>query len=140
MATPAPEPKTQAYSAVARKVTTALCYLFAVGVALQVFTIGMVFLGGQVRYLEVHRTVGMWLGVVAILTIVGSLVARTSWRVALSAFVLLTLYVLQYTLIDARNGPFVRAFHAVNALLLFWLALDLGRQLTSFRTVSRPGA
>ena len=100
-------------------------WLYAVGVVLQVFCIGMVFLAGQGQWLEVHRTIGHSVGLPAIVALLSAVVARLPRQLLLAALGLVLLHGLQYAFVGAANGSFLRAFHAVDAVLLFWLATYL---------------
>ena len=110
----------------ARWLLVAVCWLYAVGVAAQVFAVGMVFLAGQGGWLEVHRTTGHALGLFAIAAPLAGLFGRVPRPLLAASFGLFVLHGLQYALIE--SGTFVRAFHAVNAVLLFWLAVSLGHR------------
>ena len=127
--------KRQGYVGAARWAFVAACWLYAAGVVLQVFCIGMVFLAGQGQYLEVHRAVGHGVGTFAILALLGGLFSKLPRKLLMGAFGLVLLHGLQYAFIGA-GGSFVRAFHAVNAVLLFWLAASLAQQA---RRVLRQG-
>ncbi len=118
----------QGYVRVARWSFVTACWLYAVGVTLQVFCIGMVFLAGQGGWLGLHRTVGHSIGFFAILALLSGLFARLPWRLLMGALGLFLLHGLQYAFLEASGGSFVRAFHAVDAVLLFWLAMSLAQQ------------
>lgn len=103
------------------------CWFYAVGVVSQVFFIGMVFLVGQGQWLETHRAIGHSIGLLAILASLSALVARLPWSLLIAALALVLLHGLQYAFIEATGSSFLRAFHAVGAVLLFWLAAYLGQ-------------
>ena len=115
---------------VARWSLVAACRLFAGGVAFQVFCVGMVLLAGQGAWLEVHRSAGSALGLLVFLALASAFAARLPRRLLAAAAGLFLLYGLQFAFVGAPGGSFVRAFHAVNAVALFWLATYLGRKVS----------
>lgn len=124
----------RAYVSLARWVLIASCWLYAGGVVLQVFAVGMVFLSGQGGWLETHRMVGHGLGLVAVAAPLAGFFGRLPRSMLVASFGLFVLHGLQYAFIE--SGTFVRAFHAVNAVLLFWLAVYLGQVV--LRSLRRP--
>ena len=137
MPTQALKEEHRAYVSAARWAVVASSWLYAGGVVLQVFCIGMVLLAGQGAWLETHRLVGHWIGLAAILALVNGLAARLPWPYLALAGGLVVLHGLQYAFIGAAGGSFVRAFHAANAVILFWLAVHLGQRVSGLlrRTV-----
>ena len=100
----------------ARWVYLAPAWLFAFGVAAQVFAIGMVVLGGRAQWLEYHQAVGISIGLLPILTLLSTLFARLPRTLVLGSAALLLLYAAQYVFIEVpAPTSFLRAFHAVNA-------------------------
>lgn len=133
------KPSRPAYVQAARWAFVALCWLYAAGVAAQLFGVGMVFLAGQGAWLEVHRTVGHLIGFATPLALVSAFVARLPWPLLALTFGLIVLHGLQYTFIE--SGGVVRALHALNALVLFGLAAYLGgRVFGLLREVEEPSA
>lgn len=117
----------RSFTGAARWLFVAVCWLYAAGVAAQVYAIGMVFLAGQGGWLEVHRTTGHALGLFAIVAPLAGLLGRLPRPLLAAAFGLFVLHGLQYAFVE--SGGLVRAFHAVNAVLLFWLAASLGQRV-----------
>jgi hypothetical protein len=117
-----------------------LALLFVGTIVLQVFFAGATLLV-EARYLIDHRALGEAMWPLPVLMIVLSLTARLQKRFVLLSVLLLVLYVMQYAVIHVfptLGMPIVfRALHAVNALLMFWVALHLAR---STWRVLRPEA
>jgi hypothetical protein len=117
-----------------------LALLFVGAVILQVFFAGATLLV-DARHLIDHRSLGEAIWPLPVLMIALSLIARLRKRFVLLSVLLLVLYVMQYAIIHvfpSLGMPTVfRALHAVNALLLFWIALHLAK--SSWR-VLRPEA
>lgn len=107
-----------------------LALLFVGAVVLQVFFAGATLLV-DARHLIDHRALGEAMWPLPVLMIAISLIARLGKRSALLSVLLLVLYVMQYAIIHVfptLGLPTVfRALHAVNALLLFWVALHLAK-------------
>lgn len=109
-----------------------LAWLLAAWVVFQVFAIGMVFMAGQGSWLEIHELTGYSFGLPLIALIIVSFIARLSWRVRIATMVIFVLYGLQYTFVG--GGPtFLRAFHAVNALAIFFTATTLAQHVGRIR-------
>jgi hypothetical protein len=103
--------------------TVAVAWLFAAGVALQVFLAGIGTFDNPARWVD-HVHVGQWIGSLTILLLILAVVGRASRLViALSALVLV-LYGMQYPLANTDVGS-MAALHAVNALALFWLSMEI---------------
>jgi hypothetical protein len=103
--------------------------LFVGGVVLQVFFAGLGVLVHP-RYVGLHVTWGhtiQWLPLVLLLT--GG-IGRLPRRQQALNVLLLGVFALQYVFLGSLAqvlGPTVRALHAVNALTLFWLSVQLTR-------------
>ena len=110
-------------------------WLFAAGVTAQVFAIGMVLLGGQGQWLEHHQTLGLAMSLLPLLTLLSTPFAKLPRTLVLGAGALFLLYIAQYLLVVVpAPTSAVRAFHAVNAPIMFYLAGFLGyRVLTLLR-------
>jgi hypothetical protein len=121
METMSAQPTSRTY-AVAHWIFVALAWLFVAGVVIQLFSIGMIFLAGQGVWLEHHRIIGHSVGLFVLALPIVALVGRMSRRVLLASLALLILYILQYAFAAAAGGSILRAFHAVNALAIFWTA------------------
>jgi hypothetical protein len=102
-------------------------WLFALGVAVQVFLAGMATFGNPLRWAD-HVTFGQWIGTFTILLVIFAVLGRLGWMaIALSVAVLL-LYGMQFSLANIDSST-VGALHAVNALALFWLSTHLGQRV-----------
>ena len=113
----------------ARWVYLVTVWLFALGTVVQVFAIGMVVLGGQGQWLEHHQTIGIGMGLLPVFTLLSTLFAKLSRTFVLGSAALLLLYAAQYVLVEVPAPTSVlRAFHAVNAPVLFYLAILLGQK------------
>ena len=107
----------------------ATVWLFSLGVAVQVFAIGMVLLGGRGQWLEHHQTLGLAMSLLPLLTLLSTPFAKLPRTLVLGAAALFLLYIVQYLLVVVPTPTSVlRAFHAVNAPVLFYLAILLGQR------------
>jgi hypothetical protein len=99
----------------------------------------MVVLAGQGIWLAHHVAIGHLIGIVTLALPILVLMARLPRPIFFVAIGLVLLYVLQYAFVNADGGSYWRAFHAVNAPLLFVSTLYLGwRTYTFTRRSSRP--
>jgi hypothetical protein len=110
----------------ARIAVVALAWLFAAGVVVQVFLVGLT-LFESADFLEDHKTLGGWLGLIPITLILVALVGRLPVRLIVMAAVLLVLYGVQYLLANIDEG-YVAALHPVNTFVLFGVSTQLGAQ------------
>lgn len=134
----APPPAAGNLATYSRYGLAAVAWLFAAGVVVQVFLVGLNVFDSPVRW-DDHRTFGNMIGLLTYLFPVLALIGRAGWRVVALAFGLLILFHLQYPLANADTG-WVAALHAVNALVMGGLAPQLGRIAFSLaRTRARPG-
>lgn len=104
--------------------------LLTVGVIGQVFFAGAALLVNG-RYLEMHRVLAHLIELLAMLTAVAGLLTRLSWRIQTLGLLFLLLMFAQYAFLYAMPAlglPALRALHAVNALVMFWVALRLGQR------------
>lgn len=113
----------QGFISAARRSLIAVCWLYALGVVVRVFAVGMVFLAGQGGWLEIHRATGHALGLFAIAALLAGLFGRLPRPLLAAAFGLFVLHGLQYAFVESSG--FVQAFHAVNAVVIFWLTTSL---------------
>jgi hypothetical protein len=104
----------------------ALAWLFAAGVVVQVFLVGLS-LFESADYEEDLKTLRGWLGLIPITLILVALVGRLPVRLIVMAAVLLVLYGVQYMLTNVDDG-YVAALHTVNAFILFGISAQLGAQ------------
>lgn len=102
--------------------------LFAGGVILQVFFAGATLLA-DASYLIQHRSFAHLLEPVTLAIPIIGLFARLPRRLLLLSWLPLVLFALQYVFLyavpSAGLPTALRALHAVNALLIFWVALHL---------------
>jgi len=111
-----------------------VAWLLVVCVAIQVFLAGLnVFLSPV--WWGMHIQFGHWIGYVLIalliLVFAGQLPRSLRWLTVLT----FVLYVLQYNfrnLAGLVGVPALAALHPVNALLIFWCAVTLGRSSWQF--------
>ena len=113
---------------VSRIIYLLLAGLFAGGIAIQVFLAGAGVLVNP-SYFAMHTTFGHILEMFPLLMLIVGLIARLPWRLVGLTALLFVLFMLQYFFlygIAAATGiVMLRAFHAVNALAMFWAALYL---------------
>jgi hypothetical protein len=100
-------------------------------IILQVFFIGLGLFDGSEK-LELHRTFGWTLHLVAIIVPITAAVAAAGRRWILLAILLAVMVWVVPILAALRSdAPVVAAFHPVGALLTFWLATVVARGATS---------
>lgn len=125
-----------------RVIFAAAAWLFLVGVLVQVFLAGVGLFG--LADWTAHVSLGWTLGSAPILLVLFALVARVRRSTVLLTVGLMIAAIIQPELAAARtNAPVVAAFHPVNALLVFWLALVVARRATEAvreSTATRPEA
>lgn len=102
-----------------------LALVFALVIALQVFFAGLGVLVSP-SYFAWHVQLGHLLSLPIFALFIVGLLSFIGWRGVLTPVLLFVLYGLQYAFLEGLTGP-LRALHAVNALLLFWLATQLIR-------------
>lgn len=100
--------------------------LFAVGIVLQVFFAGLGVLVDP-GYFGWHTTFAHLLELLLIALLVLGVVGRVGWRTFGISALILVIFGMQYAFMYGFEG-LLRALHVVNALALFWLALQLGRR------------
>ena len=127
----APSRGTQRRSTVAhvsRIIYLLLAGLFAGGIGIQVFLAGAGVLVNP-SYFAMHASFAHILELFPLLMVIVALVARLPWRQVGLTALLFVLFMLQYFFlygVAAATGiVMLRAFHAVNALAMFWAALYL---------------
>jgi hypothetical protein len=113
--------------------------LFMLCVLCQVFLAGMsIFVSPS--WWEVHQRFGESFGSLTVLLLLFAIAIRPQRSIIWLTILLVVLYSLQYLLIelpDRMGVPWLSALHPVNALMIFWVAVTLGRSV--FRQ-SRRGA
>jgi hypothetical protein len=127
--TPRSSPRSSTRVRGARLAYAALAWLFVGGVVLQVFLAGMALLVDPLRIAE-HRTFGHLVLLIPYGLLAAGLVARFPRRLFGLTALLMVLSLMHTSFVHVPadgDAGFVRAFHAVNALLLFWLGTHLAR-------------
>lgn len=115
-------------TALSRRAFPVLAWIFVGCLVIQLFLVGLDVFKVVGPDSTIHRTFAYaygWLSAALVLAaVVGRLEAtRVRWTV-----ILLVLFALQTYLPSlAQRAPVLAAFHSVNALALFWLALHLAR-------------
>ena len=106
-----------------------LAWLFVGGVVFQVFLAGLALLVDPVRIGE-HRALGHVVLTIPYALVAAGLCARLPRRLLSLTALLLGLSLVHSAFVYVPTNSdvgFLRAFHPVNALLLFWLGLSLAR-------------
>lgn len=106
-----------------------VAWLLVVAIVTQVFVVGMNVLL-RPAYWGVHITLGHAIGGLLLIQLMVVVLGRLPARVGWAAAAMVLLMGLQYNaraLAHLAGVPALAALHAVNALLLFWLAVSLGR-------------
>jgi hypothetical protein len=114
----------------ARKIYALGATLFAASIVLQVFFAGLGVLVSA-QYWGMHAAFGFIVGLFPLVLLPIGMIARLPWRLVALTALAFVLFVLQFVFlwVAPQIGlPLLRALHAVNALAMFWLALDLSRQ------------
>lgn len=107
---------------------TALAWLLVVCVLVQVFLAGLiVFESGD--YIEDHQTFVHVFEFVPWIMLLVVFIGGLGRTLAIHSFVLGLLIGLRYAFAEADNGN-IGALHAVNALLIFWLAIATALRAT----------
>lgn len=104
-----------------------LCSLLVLCIVAQVFLAGM---GALVNpsYFALHKFFGDWFGLLILPMVVAALLGRVSRAITLATLGLFLLYTLQYVFFQLGGTiAFLRAFHVVNALVIFWSATRLAQ-------------
>jgi mercuric ion transport protein len=95
----------------------------------QVFLAGLSVFDNPARWAD-HVTIGRQIGGLTILLVLFALLGRMSRLVIGLSVLVFFLYGMQFTLALADVG-WLSALHAVNALVLFWLSVDIGLRARS---------
>lgn len=113
-----------------RSVYLVCAALLTMGVIGQVFFAGAALLVNG-TYLEMHRSLAHGIELLAMVTVVIGLFTRLPWRIQTLGVLFLLLMFAQYIFlyaVPALGIPVLRALHAINALAMFWVALNLGQR------------
>jgi hypothetical protein len=122
----------------ARYAYLVLAWGFLVGIAVQVFLIGLVLFGDS--DVEAHRTLGWILHLVPIVILLAAWLSRAGqrhwqWALALAAVVFVV-----PIFATMRDLPVIAALHPVGALAIFALAIVVARNsLDAVREADAPG-
>ena len=112
---------------------------FALGVVLQVFFAGAALLVNP-DYLNTHRILGNTVALLPVPMLILAMLARMPHRTTLLTVLLTLVTALQYAFLwgvtDIGLPVWFRAFHAVNAIVMFVLAERLAR--TSWKLLRGP--
>lgn len=100
--------------------------LFAIGIVVQVFLAGMSVFDPPGRWAD-HVSIGQQIGTLPILLVIFAIAGRLSKLTIGMSVAIFFLYGLQFAFANADAGA-VAAFHAVNALALFWLTVQVAQQ------------
>ncbi len=115
----------------ARYAYAVVAWATVAAIILQVFFIGLGLFDGSEK-LELHRTFGWILHLVAIIVpITAALAAAGRTRILLAILLAAMVWVVPILAALRSDAPFVGAFHPVGALLTFWLATIVARGATS---------
>lgn len=95
-------------------------WLFAAGILIQVFLIGLTFLGGQPS-LQTHTGLGHGLAVAPLVMIVAAYIGRLPHLMKLFTWIALVVYILLADVVIFMRGsaPIIAALHPVLAVILF---------------------
>ena len=104
--------------------------LLLLGIIAELFFAGEIMLVSASAIIQ-HRELGGWLSLVPIVILVTAFLSRLSRRMLIWSGVPAVLYSLQYIFlygVDNLGLPLdLKALHAVNALVMFWVAQYLAR-------------
>jgi hypothetical protein len=115
----------------ARYTYAVVAWATVAAIILQVFFIGLGLFDGSEK-LELHRTFGWILHLVALIVpINAALAAAGRARILLAILLAAMVWVVPILAALRSDAPFVAAFHPVGALLTFWLATVVARGATS---------
>ena len=120
----------------ARTLFIVCAWLFVTGVVAQVFFAGLGVLVDP-GYFAWHTTFAHVLEPLLLALLVTGVIGRVGWRTfGLNAF-LFVLFGLQYVFMYGFQGP-PRALHVVNALALFWFAVQLVQRSRHLIRIGKP--
>lgn len=107
----------------------AAAWLYAACIAIQVFLAGMSIglLGQTPGHWADHKSFGQMIGVFPIVIVLFALLGRLPVLPIVLSVAIFVLYGLQYPFANSNTSS-VAALHAVNALLMFWIATIVAQQ------------
>ncbi len=112
----------------ARMAFRVLAWIFLAGIGIQIFFAGMGIFVGPSWWLQ-HKSFVHFLEALPVLMLILAFVGRLPTSLKWLTVAAFGLIGVQYATIEMRL-PTVAAFHPVNAVLLFWLALTLAQRVT----------
>lgn len=101
-------------------------WLYAAAVLVQVFLAGLSIFDSPTRWPD-HVQFGQMIGAFTALMLAFAVLGRLPWLIVGLAFAEFMLYGMQYPFADSSIGA-LAALHAVNALVMFWLAVTLAQR------------
>ncbi len=101
-------------------------WLYAAAVLVQVFLAGLSTFDDPARWPD-HVQFGQMIGTFTVLMVAFAVLGRLPWLIAGLAFAEFMLYGMQYPFALSSVGA-MAALHAVNALVMFWLAINLAQR------------
>lgn len=124
---PAPAPSVGGVTRWARYGVILFAWLFAAGVVLQVFLAGLSLFGSATHW-DDHEMSGHIVIMLTYFVPIFALIGRIGVKLILLSFLLLVLAEMQYAFANA-GSEYMGALHPVNALILFWFSIWIGRQV-----------
>jgi hypothetical protein len=119
-----------------RRALVAVTWLFVACLVVQFFLVGLDVFGATGES-EIHRDFAYLYGWLAPIIVLLAVAVGGPRRVLWLAVLLLVLYAVQtYLPTIAEVAPMLAAVHAVNALAVFWVAIQLARAATG---IPAPG-
>jgi hypothetical protein len=132
-----------------RRLVWILAWIYGICVPLQVFFAGLGVFKAKVAgdllesyrpYYGLHVNFGYLLGMLSLVILILSLLARHPSRIWRATGLLFVLNAVQSSFIYyANDTPVVGALHPVNALAIFWVSIQLIRSLTNFEMDPESG-
>ncbi len=101
-------------------------WFYAATILVQVFLAGLSTFDDPTRWPD-HVQFGQMIGAFTVLMLVFAILGRLPWPIAVLAFAEFMLYGMQYPFALSSVGA-MAALHAVNALVMFWLAITLAQR------------
>jgi hypothetical protein len=118
------------------RILQGLAWLVVGGLVLQIYLAGAALFGSTT--FQPHRSFGDALGAAILILLVVALIARPGRRVLGLAAALTALTIVQILLPSLRSGlPWVAALHAVNAVALVGVTLNLARAVSQAAATTR---
>ena len=109
-------------------------WAYAASVVWQVFLAGLSVFDNPARWVD-HASTGQMVGTLTIFMVLFALIGRLPIIVIGLSVLVLLLYGMQYPFANTNAG-WLAALHAVNALVMFWLATHLAGRVTAILRMS----